>query len=170
MTDWTTPTHVVNGTDLDAVKFNTETVDNLAFLHEAKAGIMSRGASLTVAPLTWTSILWDTAFIETIPMWAASPYPERICPGLAGLWLATVAVEWPAGTDVVRTRLQRNGVDQIAADTREQLSGYSIRTAMTCQALLDGVGNYLNVHVYHNGASPITLSGLMQISLTWLKA
>ena len=151
MTDptWTTPTHVIAHGASDSAKFNAETVDNLLYLHAAKAGRFTAGPG-AANKLTWTSIQWDTALLETPNMWASSPYPERICPGIGGLWLVTLALSWPAGDYVGRIRLQKNGTDQVDSATVQVLGGYSTSSSLTALVELDGEGDYINAHLYHD--------------------
>ena len=84
-------------------------------------------------------------------MWASAPYPERICPGIGGLWLVTLALSWPAGGYVGRIRLQeerhRSGG---FGDGAKCWAATHIPPSLTALVELDGEGDYINAHLYHD--------------------
>lgn len=168
--DYTTPTHVVANSQLDSDKFNAETVDNIGFLSAAKVGRLGMVAGLVVPDNTWVSVEWDFAAYETVPMWAVSPYPERVAPSVAGLWQVNCRIQWPAATASIAVRLQLNGVTLLDQDTRTALPGHTSNTSLGTIAEVDGIGDYVNVHVWQDSGGSITIPGLGHhfLDLVWL--
>lgn len=160
MTDWTPPTHVAPNDDLDSGKFNAETVDNLLHLHTAKALRLTRvAATIAVPDQTWVSVNWNTVLHQTGgTWWANGTYPERITPTLPGVYAVNVTILFPPdGSGVRAVRLQKNGVASVMQDTRPGVASNTHSVGLSATVELDGVGDYINVHVWQNSGSTLVV-------------
>lgn len=171
MPDFTPPTYVAPATPIDSEKHNTEVVDNISFLHYAKAGTFGRSSNLVVPSGSFTSLAWDFATLETVEMWSPSPHPERITPSVGGLWLFTVRIQWPPSAGGARSvRMQQQGVTPIGQDTRLASSSYTLYSTFSAIALLDGIGQFVNFHAWQDSGSDVTLTGGHRLDAVYLGA
>lgn len=173
MTVWTDPTHVVPNSKSNSTKFNTETVDNIAWLHNAWSGQFRRDGGWGLTQSVTGACQWDVADWETINMWSASPYPERLCPGLAGIWLVTAQWMWPADsteTATVQFKCQKNGATDIAIDNRDIRVGEHTYTRIVTQVSLNGIGDYINFNIWTNRGGGVlgAAHGQNYVQMTWM--
>ena len=160
----TASTHAVNKAQLEVA------------LDEAKAkrGVLGRLAALSVPPSTWVSLGWDFAVENDPPMWALSPFPERIAPAQAGVYLVTCLIRWEAlvSTKSRAVRLQKNGVDLLAQVREPILSGSTQYLSLTQVVRLNGTTDYINLHVWSDAETTQSLasSADRSVSVTRLGA
>ena len=171
-TQWTEPVDLVDGEVSAVDKFNAEVHENLRHVHYAKAATLGRSSNLTVPHESFTSLAWDFATLETVNLWAASPFPERITVPVAGLWLFTVRIAWPPdnGVGVRSVRMQQQGVTTVGQDTRLAKAGYTLYSTFSAILEMDGVGSYCNFHAWQDSGGNITLSGGHRLDCVYLGA
>lgn len=174
MPDWTTPKTWVSGEAVTAAELNAQVRDNLGHLRAARHAILGMLSSPSVSASSWYTIAWEFAAVETIEVWAASPYPDRIAPSVAGYYLVQTRVTWPASTDGNRAcRLLLNGTTTVAQDTRAAISN-THNTSTQHVVYCNGAGDYLAVQAWHNAATAQTLANaaapVTNCSVIWLGA
>lgn len=169
MTNWTPPVNLVDNEVSDVDKFNAQVNGNLNHLYYAKTGTFGWTGEHVIQHTVWTSVTWNFATAETVNMWSLAA-PERICPPVAGIWLATVRIQWPAGNGLRAVRLQTNGVAAVGQDSIVATPTHTLYTNFTAQIVMDGVGSYFNYHVYQDSGAPVTLDGGHRLDVTWLGA
>lgn len=177
MTDWTTPTHVVAGTEIDAAKHNDEVVDNLKHLHEAKLARLGFLASLSIPDSEWTPIPWDFEVYDTMDAWADTPYPERIYPNPAGFYRVSAGFTFPlsaaGGIGSLRLRVWADATLTTVTQTTSVLST-TRSTSRNLSAIveMDGIGDYLIAEVYQDSSGSLSSVALAPHSfdLEWIGA
>ena len=167
-TQWTEPVDVRQYEKSDADKFNREVHGNLRHLYLAKAATFGRTGALVVPQGQFVSVDWNFRPLETVRMWDES-FPERIVPPVGGVWLFTARIKWPAGTGARAVRMQQNGVVTIGQDTR-MASAYTVYSAFSAIAVLDGMGDYVNFHIWQDGEPSVTVDGGHRLDAVWLGA
>ena len=177
MTDWTPPTHVVAGTEIDASKHNDEVVDNLKHLHEAKVCRLGRLAALDISDSSWTPIPWDYEVHDTMGAWASTPYAERIYPNPAGFYRVSAAFTFPlsasGGIGSIRLRLWQDSTLYTVTQSTSVLSTTRSTTRnLSAIVELDGVGDYVFAEVYQDSGGLLTsaASAPHSFDLEWIGA
>jgi len=171
---WTTPRTWVANETVTAAQLNTHVRDNFNDLRTAKHGLFGRLAALTVPASSWTSLAWDFAVEQNPTMWAASPYPERIAPSLAGIWHIHMLTRWEATSNSGSRaqRIQKNGVTLLSQERRPIVTGTTMYLSATCVVRLNAAGDYINTHVWTDESGGTTLAASVDrsITLTWMGA
>lgn len=169
-TEWTEPVDLVDGDVSDVDAFNAQVNGNLRHLHYAKAGTFGLTGAVVIPNETFVSLEWNFAELETVSLWSASPYPERITPSVGGLWLFTVRVQWPpTGGGAVSVRMQQQGVVTVGQDTRV---GSTFTTYSTFSSIveIDGAGDYVNFHAWQSTGNDVTINGGHRLDCVYLGA
>lgn len=168
MAVWTEPTDVAANSVSDSDKFNTETVENLRYLHSAKAGTFGRTGALLVPNGVLTDVDWNFAVQETVPMWDVG-FPERINPSVPGIWLFTVRLQFPLSAALAISVKMLQGGITVGQSTVPGLTTHTSHVGFSAQVLLDGAGDYVTFQAWQSGeAAGVTLNGGHRLDCTWL--
>ena len=178
MTDWTPPTHVVSGTEIDSVKHNEEVVDNLLHLRSAQLVRLGRIAALAIPNNAWTGVPWDYQAHDTMDSWSSTPYPERIYATRPGFYRVSAQFLFPGdpvdppGIRSIRCERISTGGSVVVIQSPAIGGTRSTAVSLAANVELNGTTDYLYVSVYQDSGGTLTsaFAASHSFDLEWIGA
>ena len=177
MTDWTPPTHVVSGTEIDSAKHNAEVVDNLIHLHTAKVARLGRLTAMTIADDTWTATEWTYKQYDTMNAWDALN-ADRLYVDRAGFYRASAQFVFPGMTGpaagIRAIRLERHTTGGPVVITQATAVGGLRSTSVSLAAIVEmnGTTDYFHLAVYQDSGATVTTAAFVNhhFDVEWIGA
>lgn len=147
----------------------------------AKQGIVpsckaSKSTTTSISHATMTSISlnaedWDTGVATGgTEFHSTSSNTSRITPSVAGVYVVSGFVSWDSAssTGMRGVVLNINGTSSISNTYAPAISGLDMYQTATGQVELNGTTDYVELRVYQNSGSALTLNAGPTLSVTWL--